>query len=114
MAGSVLQGVVKCGFVFVVILQAWLVDGGLEKVPKEALPTRSGYLDVNTPTASSMFFVYYEALEPTDELSKTPVVLWLQVGNYALLVRYVSHDVVGFRHGGISGERILMRDKGGF
>ncbi|KAG0504912.1 hypothetical protein M758_N010900 [Ceratodon purpureus] len=78
MTSSALQGVGKGVFVLVVILQAWLVDGDLEKVPKEALPTRS--LDVNTPTASSMFFLYYEALEPTDELSKTPVVLWLQGG----------------------------------
>lgn len=50
------------------------------EIPREALPTRSGYLDVNTATASRLFFAYYEALESTDALSKTPIILWLQGG----------------------------------
>lgn len=50
------------------------------QVPREALPTRSGYFPVNTATASRLFFAYYEAIDAIDAVSKTPVVLWLQGG----------------------------------
>lgn len=71
-------GVVKC-LLLLMILQVRLVTGEYE-IPPEALPTSSGYLHVNTATASSLFYTYYEALEATDELSMTPVILWLQGG----------------------------------
>ncbi|KAG0606794.1 hypothetical protein M758_9G168200 [Ceratodon purpureus] len=72
------QGAVRC-LVLLMILHAGLATGEY-KIPQEALPTKSGYLDVKTPTATSLFYAYYEALDATDELSKTPVILWLQGG----------------------------------
>lgn len=71
------QGAVKC-LVLLMALHARFATGEYE-LPPEALPTSSGYLDVKTATASSMFYAYYEALDAVDELSKTPVILWLQV-----------------------------------
>ena len=71
------QGAAKC-LVLLMILHARVAPGEYE-IPEEALPTRSGYLDVKTDTASSLFYTYYEALDAADELSKTPIVLWLQV-----------------------------------
>lgn len=73
-----LEGSAKWVVLVVILLQACLAACDYE-MPSEALPTRSGYLDVNTATATSLFYAYYEALEPSDELLKTPVILWLQV-----------------------------------
>jgi len=64
----------------VILLQARFADSSSAfEFPGEARPTRSGYLHVNTATASRLFFAYYEAIEATDALNNTPVVLWLQV-----------------------------------
>ncbi|CAH1414134.1 unnamed protein product [Lactuca virosa] len=50
-------------------------------LPKEALPTRSGYLLVNSTTGSAIFYAFYEAQNPSDtSLSETPLVIWLQGG----------------------------------
>ena len=73
------------------MLQARFADTSEDQIPGEALPTRSGYLDVNTATASRLFYAYYEALEATDALSKTPVLLWLQVPIYFFPVCLVQH-----------------------
>lgn len=51
-------------------------DGGALKVPQA---THQGFLPVNPEKDSEMFFMYYEAREETEDLSKTPIVLWLQV-----------------------------------
>ncbi|OIS95624.1 serine carboxypeptidase-like 50 [Nicotiana attenuata] len=48
--------------------------------PKEALPTKSGYLTVNSTTGSAIFYTYYEAQKPITPLSQTPIVIWLQGG----------------------------------
>ncbi|XP_009607411.1 serine carboxypeptidase-like 50 [Nicotiana tomentosiformis] len=48
--------------------------------PKEALPTNSGYLTVNSTTGSAIFYTYYEAQKPINPLSQTPIVIWLQGG----------------------------------
>ncbi|KAJ7296310.1 hypothetical protein O6H91_09G072200 [Diphasiastrum complanatum] len=49
--------------------------------PKEALPTSSGYLTVNENSGARMFYVFYEAISPaTEDLSKVPLILWLQGG----------------------------------
>ncbi|PRQ40920.1 putative carboxypeptidase C [Rosa chinensis] len=49
--------------------------------PKEALPTKSGYLTVNSTTGSSIFYTYYEAQSLTfPDLSQTPLIIWLQGG----------------------------------
>lgn len=49
-------------------------------LPKEALPTKSGYLTVNSTSGSSIFYTYYEAQKPRSPLSETPILVWLQGG----------------------------------
>ncbi|KAI3825106.1 hypothetical protein L1987_06582 [Smallanthus sonchifolius] len=50
-------------------------------LPKQALPTKSGYLTVNSTTGSAIFYAFYEAQNPTNtSLSETPLVIWLQGG----------------------------------
>ncbi|KAK9935322.1 hypothetical protein M0R45_022428 [Rubus argutus] len=49
--------------------------------PKQALPTKSGYLTVNSTTGSSIFYTFYEAQRLTfPDLSQTPLLIWLQGG----------------------------------
>ncbi|CDP00771.1 unnamed protein product [Coffea canephora] len=52
----------------------------LDLLPKEALPTKSGYLEVNSTTGSALFYTYYEAQKPTTPLSQIPLLIWLQGG----------------------------------
>ncbi|CAH1414136.1 unnamed protein product [Lactuca virosa] len=50
-------------------------------LPKEALPTKSGYLPVNSTTGSAIFYAFYEAKNTSNtSLSETPLVIWLQGG----------------------------------
>ncbi|KAK9064590.1 hypothetical protein SSX86_015972 [Deinandra increscens subsp. villosa] len=50
-------------------------------LPKQALPTKSGYLTVNSTTNSAIFYAFYEAQNPNNtSLSDTPLVIWLQGG----------------------------------
>ncbi|XP_062020606.1 serine carboxypeptidase-like 50 [Rosa rugosa] len=49
-------------------------------LPKQALPTKSGYLPVNPTTTSAIFYTFYEAQNPTSPLSQTPLLIWLQGG----------------------------------
>ncbi|KAI5677145.1 hypothetical protein M9H77_08095 [Catharanthus roseus] len=49
-------------------------------LPKEALPTKSGYLTVNSTTGSAIYYSFYEAQEPSIPLSQTPILIWLQGG----------------------------------
>ncbi|KAJ9549041.1 hypothetical protein OSB04_021584 [Centaurea solstitialis] len=51
-------------------------------LPKEALPTKSGYLTVNSTTGSALFYAFYEAQHPTNNtsLSQTPILIWVQGG----------------------------------
>lgn len=46
------------------------------------LPTKSGYLTVNSTTKSAIFYAFYEAQYPNNNtsLSDTPLVIWLQGG----------------------------------
>ncbi|KAK6161000.1 hypothetical protein DH2020_004381 [Rehmannia glutinosa] len=51
--------------------------------PKEALPTKSGYLKVNSSTGSSIFYTYYESQTSSNKntsISQTPILIWLQGG----------------------------------
>ncbi|PON98160.1 Serine carboxypeptidase-like [Trema orientale] len=49
-------------------------------LPKQALPTKSGYLPVNPTSKSAIFYLFYEAQKPTSPLSQTPLLIWLQGG----------------------------------
>ncbi|MED6226152.1 hypothetical protein PIB30_100669 [Stylosanthes scabra] len=48
--------------------------------PKEAHPTKSGYLPVSTTSSSAIFYAFYEAQNSTISLSQTPLLIWLQGG----------------------------------
>ncbi|KAJ4836754.1 hypothetical protein Tsubulata_027650 [Turnera subulata] len=48
--------------------------------PSEALPTKSGYITVNPKTNSAIFYIFYEAQNPTSPLAQTPLLIWLQGG----------------------------------
>ncbi|KAE8654443.1 Serine carboxypeptidase-like 50 [Hibiscus syriacus] len=48
--------------------------------PKEALPTKSGYLPVNPASNSAIFYTFYEAQTLTSTLPQTPLLIWLQGG----------------------------------
>ncbi|XP_074309402.1 serine carboxypeptidase-like 50 [Silene latifolia] len=49
-------------------------------IPTEAIPTKSGYLKVNSTSGSSIFYTFYEAKQPISSLAKTPLLIWLQGG----------------------------------
>ncbi|KAL4569428.1 hypothetical protein LXL04_025064 [Taraxacum kok-saghyz] len=50
-------------------------------LPQEALPTKSGYLPVNSSSGSAIFYAFYEAQNTSHTpLSETPLVIWLQGG----------------------------------
>ncbi|KAK7362563.1 hypothetical protein VNO77_04679 [Canavalia gladiata] len=48
--------------------------------PKQALPTKSGYLPISSTSTSAMFYTFYEAQNSTSPLSQTPLLIWLQGG----------------------------------
>ncbi|PIN12865.1 Serine carboxypeptidases (lysosomal cathepsin A) [Handroanthus impetiginosus] len=50
--------------------------------PKEAHPTKSGYLTVNSTSGSAIFYTFYEAQSSYNNipLSQTPILIWLQGG----------------------------------
>ncbi|KAI3977023.1 hypothetical protein MKX01_008881 [Papaver californicum] len=48
--------------------------------PEQALPTKSGYLPINSTSGSAIFFAFYEAQHPSSSLSQTPILVWLQGG----------------------------------
>ncbi|XP_050895070.1 serine carboxypeptidase-like 50 [Lathyrus oleraceus] len=48
--------------------------------PKQALPTKSGYLPVTSTSNSSIFYTFYEAQNSSLSLSQTPLLIWLQGG----------------------------------
>ncbi|KAK9074539.1 hypothetical protein SSX86_007137 [Deinandra increscens subsp. villosa] len=49
--------------------------------PKQAHPTKSGYLPINSTTGSAIFYVFYEAKNPSNSsISQTPLLIWLQGG----------------------------------
>lgn len=48
--------------------------------PEEALPWRSGYLNVKASSEARLFYAFYEAIEPNMPIAETPIILWLQGG----------------------------------
>lgn len=54
--------------------------GSSPAFPQEALPTKSGYLPVNSTTGSAIFYAFYEAQNPISTPAHTPILIWLQGG----------------------------------
>ncbi|XP_027348303.1 serine carboxypeptidase-like 50 [Abrus precatorius] len=48
--------------------------------PKQALPTKSGYLPIGSTSNSAIFYTFYEAQNSPSPLSRTPLLIWLQGG----------------------------------
>ncbi|KAF3794771.1 Serine carboxypeptidase-like 50 [Nymphaea thermarum] len=62
-------------------LHPFSVAAATAVLPKEALPTKSGYLPINKTTGSAIFFTFYEAIQPSSpNTSQTPLLIWLQGG----------------------------------
>ncbi|XP_017435040.1 serine carboxypeptidase-like 50 isoform X2 [Vigna angularis] len=51
-----------------------------QSFPKEALPSRYGYLPISPTSASAIFYAFYEAQNSTLPVSQTPLLIWLQGG----------------------------------
>ncbi|XP_051129621.1 serine carboxypeptidase-like 50 [Andrographis paniculata] len=67
----------------VILLLLLLVSAAAAAVsyPKEALPTKSGYLKVNSTSGSSIFYTFYEAQTHENPPTPTiPILIWLQGG----------------------------------
>ncbi|XP_057785614.1 serine carboxypeptidase-like 50 [Salvia miltiorrhiza] len=64
------------------LLLIFIISAAAIPYPKEALPTKSGYLTVNSSSGSAMFYTYYEAQTPPPNtpISQTPILIWLQGG----------------------------------
>ncbi|KAJ9549040.1 hypothetical protein OSB04_021583 [Centaurea solstitialis] len=69
-------------FLFLTFLFQLHTQSSASVLPKQARPTKSGYLPINATTGSAIFYAFYEAQYPTNNtcLSQTPIVIWLQGG----------------------------------
>ncbi|KAL9679574.1 hypothetical protein QQ045_017440 [Rhodiola kirilowii] len=71
----------KASTLLIVSILHILLVHGLPTIPKQALPTNSGYLPVTSSTTSSaIFYAFYEAQNPISSLPDTPILIWLQGG----------------------------------
>ncbi|KAE8778646.1 serine carboxypeptidase-like 50 [Hordeum vulgare] len=84
-------------FLATVLLAATVSVSLAAAFPKEAQPTSSGYLPVDSRTNASLFYAFYEASHPLTAPADTPLLLWLQggpgcsslVGNFFELGPYI-------------------------
>ncbi|CAL0312155.1 unnamed protein product [Lupinus luteus] len=70
-------------FIFFCFFQSSILSSSSKSTnpfPKQALPTKSGYLPINPTSTSSIFYTFYEAQNSTSPLSQTPLLIWLQGG----------------------------------
>ncbi|KAM0859085.1 hypothetical protein ACQ4PT_047446 [Festuca glaucescens] len=63
-------------FLFLLLARATAAD---VVFPKEALPTKSGYLPIPAANAS-LYFAFYEATDPLTAPESTPLLVWLEGG----------------------------------
>ncbi|XP_020201839.1 serine carboxypeptidase-like 50 [Cajanus cajan] len=66
-----------CFFLFPLLVS---VSESIHSFPKEALPTKHGYLPISSTSTSAIFYAFYEAQNSTLPLSQTPLLIWLQGG----------------------------------
>ncbi|CAL0312157.1 unnamed protein product [Lupinus luteus] len=69
-------------FVFFCFFQSSILSSSksTNPFPKQALPTKSGYLPISSTSSPSIFYTFYEAQNSTSSLSQTPLLIWLQGG----------------------------------
>ncbi|KAL1321276.1 hypothetical protein HN51_066007 [Arachis hypogaea] len=72
--------VISLGFFFTIQTNVLASSNSNNPFPKEAHPTKSGYLPVTTTSSSAIFYAFYEAQNSTLPLSETPLLIWLQGG----------------------------------
>ncbi|CAJ1939589.1 unnamed protein product [Sphenostylis stenocarpa] len=67
-------------FCFLCLFQCLSASKSTHSFPKEALPTKYGYLPITSTSTSAIFYAFYEAQNSTLPLSQTPFLIWLQGG----------------------------------
>ncbi|KAF5192056.1 Carboxypeptidase [Thalictrum thalictroides] len=79
MKSSLILNISTSFFFFLTVLH-FFTSYATPFIPKEALPTKSGYLPINSTSKSAIFYTYYEAQKPISPLPQTPILIWLQGG----------------------------------
>ncbi|KAF5175265.1 Carboxypeptidase [Thalictrum thalictroides] len=71
---------ISTSFFFFLTFLYFFTSNATPSIPKEALPTKTGYLPINSTSKSAIFYTYYEAQKPIYPLPQTPILIWLQGG----------------------------------
>ncbi|KAL2904719.1 Serine carboxypeptidase-like 50 [Bienertia sinuspersici] len=72
--------ILSCSILVLLNLFPTIISSSIPFFPPQSLPTKSGYLVVNSTSKSSIYYAFYEAEDPISSLSETPLLIWLQGG----------------------------------